>query len=203
MFAFVLAALFVGIPGSLVSAQSHATEPPPEGLAAAVFAGGCFWCMEPPFDVLDGVRETISGYTGGAEAEPTYQQVSAGATGHAEAVEVLYDPAVISYEELLEVFWRNIDPTTDDRQFCDRGRQYRTGIFVHTEAERAAALASKERIEADKRFAGPVLTEIEDAGPFYRAEEYHQDFYSKNPARYKSYRRGCGRDARLMELWGG
>jgi peptide-methionine (S)-S-oxide reductase len=173
-----------------------------EGLAKATFAGGCFWCMEPPFDELPGVVATTSGYTGGQRANPTYEQVSAGGTGHAEVVEVLYDPRQVSYEKLLEVFWRNIDPTVADRQFCDRGSQYRSAIFVHDATQRRLAEDSKRRLAEAGILPRPIVTEIVDAGPFSPAEEYHQDYYRKNPLRYKLYRRGCGRDARLAELWG-
>jgi len=169
-------------------------------LERATFAGGCFWCMEAPFDELEGVASTTSGYTGGRVEDPTYEQVSAGGTGHAEAVQVLYDPERVSYEELLRVFWRNVDPTDDGGQFCDRGNQYRTGIFFHSEEQRRLAEASKRELEG--RFERPVVTPIEAAGAFYAAEEYHQDFYDKSPIRYKVYRTGCGRDRRLEELWG-
>jgi peptide-methionine (S)-S-oxide reductase len=148
------------------------------------------------------VKAVISGYTGGPEKNPTYEQVSNHQTGHAEAVEVRFDPKVVSYEQLLKVFWHNVDPTTSDRQFCDWGKQYRTGIWVHDAEQRRIAEASKLEIEKTKTFSAPVLTTIEDAGPFYMAEEYHQDFYKKSPARYYSYRAGCGRDKRLKELWG-
>lgn len=183
--------------GAMVSATGFAGEP-----AVATFAGGCFWCMEPPFDHLDGVISTTSGYTGGKVKKPSYKEVSAGGTGHAEAVQVLYDPDRVSYQELLEVFWRNIDPTVVDRQFCDRGTQYRSAVFVHDEAQRRAAEDSKAALEADKPFDGPIVTEIVEASTFYPAEEYHQDYYLKNPIRYKYYRYGCGRDKRLEELWG-
>ncbi len=168
----------------------------------ATFAGGCFWCMEPPYDALPGVISTTSGYIGGRTVNPTYEQVSAGVTGHTEAVQVVYDPARVSYEKLLEVFWVNIDPTVRDRQFCDSGTQYRTGIFYHSDAQRKAAEASKAAIEKSKPFKAPIVTPIEMAGTFYPAEDYHQDYYVKNPVRYKFYRNGCGRDARLRELWG-
>jgi peptide-methionine (S)-S-oxide reductase len=174
----------------------------PPGQAAATFAGGCFWCMEPPFDDLPGVSATISGYTGGRKVNPTYEEVSAGTTGHAEAVQVVYDPKKVSYEKLLEVFWVNIDPTVKDRQFCDSGSQYRTGIFYADEAQRKAAEASKAAIQKSKPFKEAVVTPIEMAGAFYPAEDYHQDYYKKNPVRYKFYRNGCGRDARLKQLWG-
>ena len=178
-------------------------EPPPRvGLAVATFAGGCFWCMEAPFERLPGVGEVVSGYTGGPEVGPTYEEVSAGDTGHAEAVRVVYDPSVITYERLLEVFWRNIDPTTVDQSFVDHGHQYRTGIFVHTPEQRAAALASKRALEVANRFGAPIVTTIEDAGPFYRAEAYHQDFYRTTPVRYRSYRLGSGRDEYIERIWG-
>ena len=168
----------------------------------AIFAGGCFWCMEPPFDKLDGVISTTSGYTGGHQAEPTYTQVSAGRTGHTEAIRIEYDPAKISYEELLAVFWKNIDPTTPDRQFCDQGSQYRSGIFYRDEAQKNAAEKSLKTIQQTKPFDEPVVTELTSASTFYPAEDYHQDYYQKNPLRYKYYRYACGRDQRLKELWG-
>jgi peptide-methionine (S)-S-oxide reductase len=168
----------------------------------ATFAGGCFWCMEPPFDKLDGVIATTSGYTGGHQASPTYKQVSAGTTGHAEAIQVEYDPARISYEELLSVFWKNIDPTTADRQFCDHGSQYRSGIFYHNDEQKKAAEKSLNILNQTKPFDEPVVTEITPASTFYPAEEYHQDYYQKNPLRYKYYRFACGRDKRLEKLWG-
>jgi peptide-methionine (S)-S-oxide reductase len=168
----------------------------------ATFAGGCFWCMEPPYDKLPGVTQTISGYMGGRTAKPTYEQVSSGSTGHAEVVQVTYDPAKVSYEKLLEVFWVNIDPTTKDRQFCDGGSQYRTAIFYHDDAQRRAAEASKAALEKSKPFKEPIVTEISMAGAFTPAEDYHQDYYKKNPVRYNLYRTGCQRDARLKQLWG-
>ena len=171
--------------------------------ATAIFAGGCFWCMEPPFDKLDGVISTVSGYTGGQLKNPTYEQVSAGATGHAEAVRIEYDPGKVSYERLLQVFWRNIDPTTPNRQFCDHGNQYRSAIFYLDEKQKQAAEASLQAIEREKKFPGGVVTQIVPAGVFYPAEDYHQDYYIKNPIRYKYYRFNCGRDKRLKELWGG
>ncbi len=171
-------------------------------LAKATFAGGCFWCMEADFDKVAGVVSTTSGYIGGRSPNPTYEQVSGGGTGYAEAVEIVYDPRKVSYEKLLEVFWVNVDPTVKDRQFCDVGSQYRTGIFVHDEAQRRAAEASKAALEKRKPFKAPIVTPIETATTFYPAEEYHQDYYRKNPVRYNFYRSGCGRDARLKELWG-
>jgi peptide-methionine (S)-S-oxide reductase len=171
-------------------------------LAKATFAGGCFWCMEPPFDAIDGVTATTSGYIGGPEDNPTYEQVSAGATGHAEAVEVVYDPSKVSYETLLEVYWRNVDPTVRDRQFCDVGRQYRTAIFAHDDVQKRAAEASKQVLEASGALKGAdIVTEIVAAGTFWPAEDHHQDYYVKNPLRYTYYRWGCGRDARLEALW--
>jgi len=186
-------ALILGLPaaGPVLAATQKAT-----------FAGGCFWCMEAPFDAIPGVLSTTSGYTGGRVANPTYEQVSAGRTGHTEAVQVEYDPAKVSYEKLLEVFWVNIDPTVKDRQFCDSGSQYRTAIFYHDEAQRKAAEASRAALEKSKPFKAAIVTPIEKAGPFYRAEEYHQDYYVKNAVRYRFYRSGCGRDNRLRELWG-
>ena len=169
-------------------------------LAKATFAGGCFWCMEPPFDALDGVVSTTSGYTGGHTANPTYEQVSAGKTGHAEAVEIVYDPRKVTYARLLEVFWRNIDPLTANAQFCDAGTQYRAGIFVHDATQRKLAEASKDA--AAQRLQKPIVTEITAASQFWPAEEYHQDYYKKNPIRYKFYRTSCGRDRRLEAIWG-
>jgi peptide-methionine (S)-S-oxide reductase len=171
-------------------------------LQAAVFAGGCFWCMEHPFDSLPGVVSVTSGYTGGAVKNPTYEQVSAGGTGHAESVRVVYDPAKISYAKLLDVFWHNIDPTVKDRQFCDVGNQYRSAIFYSTEEQRLTALKSKQALEKNKPFKGRIQTEIVPAGVFYPAEEYHQHYYKKNPIRYRYYRTACGRDKRLKEVWG-
>lgn len=183
----------------LVSSAAFAQQP---GMAKATFAGGCFWCMEPPFDKLPGVVSTTSGYTGGKKVNPTYQEVSGGGTGHTEAVQVVYDPKKVSYEKLLEVFWRNVDPTDAGGQFCDRGSQYRTGIFVHDEEQKRLAEASKAALAKNKPFKQPLVTEIVPAATFYPAEDYHQDYYTKNPLRYKFYRSGCGRDARLAELWG-
>ena len=171
-------------------------------LEKATFAGGCFWCMEHPFDALPGVVSVTAGYTGGQKKNPTYEEVSAGGTGHAEAVQIVFDPSKISYGKLLDVYWRNIDPTTKDRQFCDSGNQYRAAIFYHTEEQHRAALQSKEALEKAKPFKEPVVTGIVPAGEFYPAEEYHQHYYKKNPIRYKYYRTGCGRDRRLKELWG-
>ena len=172
------------------------------GLATATFAGGCFWCMEAPFDGLDGVVSTTSGYTGGQTKNPAYEQVSSGGTGHAEAVQVVYDPRKVGYERLLEVFWHNIDPLTPDAQFCDHGSQYRPAVFVHDETQRRLAEASKKALEDSKRLRGRIVAQIVPAAEFYPAEGYHQDYYKKNPLRYRLYRQGCGRDKRLRELWG-
>lgn len=171
-------------------------------LAKATFAGGCFWCMEPPFDKLPGVVATVSGYTGGHARNPSYEEVSAGRTGHAEAVEITYDPSRISYARLLEVYWRNVDPTTPDRQFCDVGNQYRTAIFYHDAEQKRLAEQSKAALAKSRPFPQPIVTEIVAAGEFTPAEGYHQDYYLKNPLRYKFYRYNCGRDQRLEELWG-
>ena len=169
-------------------------------VATAIFAGGCFWCMEPPFDALDGVVSTTSGHTGGQVKNPTYEQVSEGRTGHTEAIRVVYDPAKITYDKLLEVFWRNVDPLDGGGQFCDRGPQYRSGIFYQSEEERRLAEQSKEKVAS--RVSGRIATEITAAGPFYEAEAYHQDYYKKNPVRYKFYKWNCGRDQRLEKVWG-
>lgn len=173
-----------------------------DNIAVATFAGGCFWCMEPPFDKVDGVLSTTSGYTGGNIENPTYEQVSSGVTGHAEAVQITYDPGKVSYEQLLEIFWHNIDPTTPNRQFCDKGNQYRSGIFYHNEEQKKLAKQSLATLEKTKPFDAPVVTGITQASEFYPAEDYHQDYYKKNPIRYKFYRYSCGRDQRLEDLWG-
>ena len=182
------------------TAYSASQSTGPTETAKATFAGGCFWCMEPPFDKLDGVTSTISGYAGGEKKNPTYEEVSAGNTGHAEVVQVTYDPKKITYEKLLEVFWRNVDPLTPNRQFCDVGSQYRTAIFYHDETQKRLAEESKKALS--KRFKEPIVTEIVAASEFYPAEDYHQDYYTKNPLRYKYYRYNCGRDQRLEALWG-
>jgi peptide-methionine (S)-S-oxide reductase len=170
--------------------------------AVAIFAGGCFWCMEPPFDKLDGVLATTSGYIGGTKADPTYEQVTSGRTGHYEALQVEYDPARVSYEKLLEVFWRNIDPLDASGQFCDKGPQYRSAIFALDAGQRAAAEASKAALEKSGKLPGRIVTEILPPAKFYPAEDYHQDYYRKNPASYTYYRWNCGRDRRLERLWG-
>ena len=170
--------------------------------AVAIFAGGCFWCMEPPFDKLDGVLSTTSGYIGGTKADPTYEQVTAGRTGHYEAVQIEYDPARIGYDRLLEVFWRNIDPVDPTGQFCDKGPQYRSAIFALDEEQRKLAEASKAALDKSGKLPGKVVTEVLPAAKFYTAEDYHQDYYRKNPGRYTFYRWNCGRDGRLQQLWG-
>jgi peptide-methionine (S)-S-oxide reductase len=170
--------------------------------ATATFAGGCFWCMEAPFDGVPGVLSVTSGFTGGQKKNPTYEEVSSGTTGHAESVQVIYVPARVSYEKLLDVFWHNIDPLSANGQFCDRGTQYRSAIFYHDDGQRNAAEQSKRRLEEQPQFAGKIVTQIVPASTFYPAEEYHQHFYKKNPVRYHEYRTGCGRDRRLKELWG-
>jgi len=167
-----------------------------------IFAAGCFWCTEEAFEKLPGVISAVSGYTGGTVKNPSYQEVSSGRTGHAEAVEVTYDPAKVSYEQLLDVFWVNHDPTVKDRQFCDSGSQYRPGIFYLTDEQKRLAEASKAKWDKMKPFKQPILTEITKAGPFYPAEDYHQDYYKKNPLQYRFYVTGCGRYQRLDSLWG-
>ena len=168
----------------------------------ATFAGGCFWCMEPPFDHLDGVVSVTSGYTGGKKDNPSYEEVSSGTTGHAESVEIVYDPSKISYSRLLDVFWHNIDPTVKDEQFCDSGTQYRTAVFYHDAEQKKLAEQSKKMLADSKRLKGIIYTEITPASTFYKAEEYHQKYYKKNPVRYNFYRWNCGRDQRLKEIWG-
>lgn len=174
----------------------------PVSTATATFAGGCFWCTEADFDKVDGVISTTSGYIGGKTANPTYDSVSAGNSGHAEAVQVIYDPSRVTYSKLLEYYWRTIDPTTKDRQFCDSGNPYRTAIFTHDEQQKTLAEASKKALSGNKPFREAIVTEIANATRFYPAEDYHQDYYKKNPVRYKFYRLNCGRDARLKQLWG-
>jgi peptide-methionine (S)-S-oxide reductase len=187
-------------PAVQAAPQAKQAQQPGRQLAKATFAGGCFWCMEPPFDKLDGVVSTTSGYTGGAKKNPTYEEVSSGGTGHTEAVQIVYDPSKVSYAKLLEVFWHNVDPTVANRQFCDVGEQYRTAIFYHGAEQKR--LSEQTRAEVQKKLGKTVQTEIAAASTFYPAEEYHQDYYEKNPIRYKFYRNGCGRDARLKEIWG-
>ncbi|MEC4680072.1 MAG: peptide-methionine (S)-S-oxide reductase MsrA [Nitrospirota bacterium] len=194
-FAVLVIGGLIGVPYG-----SFADEPPPP--AKATFAGGCFWCMEEAFEKVEGVVSAISGYTGGQVENPTYEQVSAGGTGHTESIEVTYDPSKVTYKQLLEVFWRNVDPTTPNAQFCDHGNQYRTAIFYHDENQKQLIDESRQRVENSKTFPESIVTEIAPASVFYSAEEYHQDFYTKNPIRYKFYKWNCGRAQRLEQLWG-
>ncbi len=173
-----------------------------EGLKKAIFAGGCFWCMEPPFEKLDGVDAVISGYSGGDEKNPTYEEVSAGKTSHLETIQIVYDPSLVSYRELLEIFWMQIDPTDDGGQFADRGHQYQTAIFYGDEEEKRVAEESRDELARSGRFDKPIVTPIAAAGPFYPAERYHQDYYKKNSIRYKQYREGSGRAGYLRQTWG-
>jgi len=170
--------------------------------AKAYFAGGCFWCMEEAFEQVEGVIAVVSGYMGGTVANPSYEQVSGGSTGHAESIEVSYDPAKVSYQKLLDVFWRNVDPITPNAQFCDHGSQYRSAVFYGTDEEQRLSEESKAAIERSKRFSAPIVTQLTKASAFYQAEDYHQDYYKKNPLRYKYYKYGCGRAQRLEALWG-
>jgi len=206
-------AVILGLAAGLGFAAARAADDmmakPEDGMAMpagnteiATFAGGCFWCMQPPYDATKGVIKTVAGYTGGTLKDPTYHQVSDGGTGHAESVEVYYDPSVVSYQELLTIFWHNIDPLVKDQQFCDHGNQYRTAIFYHGAEQKKLAEESKAKLEASGKFQSPIQTEIVEAGTFYPAEDYHQEYYKKNPLRYKYYRWNCGRDQRLKYLWG-
>jgi len=187
---------------SPVAAQAPSVQAGKAATARATFAGGCFWCMEEAYEKVPGVIAAVSGYMGGQVKNPTYEQVSTGRTGHAEVVQVEYDPAKVSYAQLLEAFWRNIDPTQKDAQFCDHGTQYRSGIFYHDDDQKRLAEASRIALQKNKPFRGEIVTEITRAAEFYPAEGYHQDFYLKNPTRYKFYKSGCGREARLQQLWG-
>jgi peptide-methionine (S)-S-oxide reductase len=199
-FGYTCVALLVLLSVSTNSATGQATGS--GNLAKATFAGGCFWCMEEAFEEVPGVVSVTSGYIGGQVANPSYEQVSAGKTGHAEAIEVLYDPARVTYSKLLEAFWHNIDPLTPNAQFCDHGSQYRAAIFYHNDEQQKLAEASKQALVDAKRFNTPIVTEITMATTFYPAEEYHQDYYKKNPLRYKFYKYNCGRAQRLKEVWG-
>ena len=187
---------------ALVFAFGAASQAQAQATAQATFAGGCFWCTESDFDKVPGVISTTSGYTGGNVANPTYQQVSAKTTGHAEAVQIVFDPAKVSYQQLLARYWSSIDPTTLDRQFCDVGTPYRTAIFAHDATQLEAARKSLADLEKSKPFKEPIVTQIVPASTFYPAEEYHQNYHTKNPVRYNYYRQSCGRDARLQQLWG-
>ncbi len=199
-FFFLIAFLSLGCGVSHSKPSTIAAKAPPEGMSAAIFAGGCFWCMEKPFDVLDGVQSTTSGYIGGKIKGPSYKMVANHRTQHIEALRVVYDPQKISYDRLLEVFWRNIDPTQSDGQFCDRGHQYTSAIFYGSDAEKSKAEASREKIK--KQLNTEIHTDVRKATEFWIAEEYHQDFYKKNYGHYIRYRTGCGRDKRLKEIWG-
>ncbi len=192
--------LVISVLAVWLAAPLAAVTPQRSPHGVATFAGGCFWCMEGPFEKLPGVLSVTSGYTGGRAPQPTYEQVGSGTTGHAEAVQVVFDRQRVTYEQLLEVYWRNVDPLSANGQFCDRGSQYRAAVFFHDEAQRRAAEASKTRVQ--QRFLEKVVTEVVPASTFYPAEEYHQDYYRRNPERYQRYRTGCGRDRRLRELWG-
>ena len=196
----LLAITLAACAGSQASTPTQLADPIEEGQAVAVFAGGCFWCMEGPFEAMRGVVSVESGYTGGPEKQPAYMAVAKGQTGHFEAVRVVYEPDVVTYERLLKTFWKNIDPTQSNGQFCDKGDQYRSAIFVNGEVEMSAAKQSKESVAMtlDK----PIVTPILPVDDFWLAEDYHQDFYKKNPRRYRSYRAGCGRDRRLQQIWG-
>ena len=194
--------LVISMMGLSVILIASATVTAATNLEKATFAGGCFWCMEHPFDEIPGVMSVTPGYTGGHKKSPTYEEVSAGGTGHAESVQIVFDPARVTYEKLLDVFWHNIDPVAKDRQFCDTGHQYRSSIFYQNEEQHRLALQSKALLEKNKTFKEPIATEIVQATEFYPAEDYHQHYYKKNPIRYKFYRSRCGRDSRLKELWG-
>jgi len=204
----LLLALTVLVPTIAACQEKDTRQAPPVapdaklegGLRIATFAGGCFWCMEGPFEKLTGVVSVTSGFTDGAELNPTYSQVSSGTTGHTEAIQVVFDPQKITYAQLVDVFWHNIDPTVENRQFCDGGTQYRTGLYVHDAEQRAVAEASLVKVKA--QIKDPVVTPIKPAATFYPAENYHQDFYKTHPEHYLSYRTGCGRDARLQAIWG-
>ncbi len=203
VFSFLALILVKVNASSMNESRSQNTEAKMSGQSAiATFAGGCFWCMEPPFEKLAGVKKVVSGYTGGQTANPTYEDVSYGSTGHVEAVQIHYNPDQISYKDLLEVFWRNIDPTDAGGQFVDRGHSYITGIFVHNEEQRKLAEASKAELEKSKRFDKKIVTMISEAKEYYNAEEYHQDYYKKNPVRYKFYRHRSGRDQFIDKHWG-
>ena len=190
---FLAAAAAIVLGGSAASTSA-------QDLKTAIFAGGCFWCVESDFDAIPGVVDTVSGYTGGIQPNPTYEQVSAGGTGHIEVVQITFDPSIVSYAELLTAFWHSVDPTDPGGQFCDRGESYQTAIFVEDETQRA--LAEQSRAEAEASLGQKIVTPIEPAAPFFAAEDYHQDYYEKNPLRYKFYRWSCGRNQRVEEVWG-
>ena len=204
---FSIKALLIALMSAALFASQAAVAAPtpaaPKGFEKATFAAGCFWCVESAFEGLPGVVSALSGYTGGQSKDPTYEQTSEGNTGHAEAVEIVFDPNIVSYAKLLDIFWANTDPTDSNKQFCDRGSQYRSAVFTHTPQQAALASASKAKWQADPRFTGKTIhTELNAAGDFYAAEEYHQDYAARNPVRYKYYRSGCGRDKQLKKVWG-
>jgi peptide-methionine (S)-S-oxide reductase len=196
-----LAGLLLAMAANAANAATPTAPAATPGRATAIFAGGCFWCIEKDFEKLPGVIEVESGYTAGKTANPSYEQVSSGSTGHAEAVRVIYDPLKVTYPQLVEYFWRHIDPTVKDRQFCDVGTQYRSGIYWQNEAERKTAEASRDALLKSGKFK-TIYTELAPASTFWLAEDYHQDYYKKNPIRYNYYRKSCGRDARVEEVWG-
>ena len=201
--AAVVAIVMMGWVGGVGAKEKmRSGDPEAQKLEQATFAGGCFWCMQPPFDKTPGVVSTTVGYTGGTKLHPTYEAVCSGTTGHAESIEVVYDPATVRYEKLLDVFWHQIDPTTPNQQFADKGNQYRSAIFYHNDAQQRLALASKKRLEASGKFTKPIVTEIVPASTFYPAEAYHQKYYQKNYLRYKLYRIGSGREGYLKRTWG-
>ena len=202
LIAAVFFATFGTIGGGVLAGQETVSPPAPKGEAIATFAGGCFWCVESDFDTVPGVLRTISGYTGGTLIDPTYKQVTAGGSGHLEAVRIFFDPKKVSYGTLLEIFWRSVDPTDDGGQFCDRGESYETAIYANSAEQKRLAEASKGELQRSGVLKRPIVTPIQAAGPFYPAEDYHQDFYKKSSLRYKIYRYGCGRDARIRKLWG-
>ena len=199
----VMCAVLFSLPVQAQDDRPAALPKAPAGSAIATFGAGCFWCAEQAFDAVPGVIFTTSGYMGGRIKNPTYKQVSTGGTGHNEVVQVVYDPAKVSYAKLLDAFWRNIDPTQFNGQFCDHGSQYRSEIFYHDDDQRKTAEASRAALAKNKPFTGEIRTLITRAAEFYPAEEYHQDYYRKNPLRYKYYKTSCGREARLNELWKG
>ncbi len=204
-FKIILAILLIVIIGVIFAGKKQMTASNKEientDLEKATFAGGCFWCMEPPYEYLDGVAEVMAGYTGGDKEDPTYEEVSSGRTGHLEAIQILYDPSKVTYGELLEIFWQNIDPTDQGGQFTDRGAQYKTAIFYHNEEQRNLAERSKADLERSGKFDRPVVTEIRPAAKFYKAEDHHQDYYAKSPVRYNLYKAGSGRDAFIKRTW--
>ena len=202
MFRFIASALGALVLFAFAAAAQTQPSEPGQKLEVATFASGCFWCTESDFDKVKGVAETTSGYMGGTTANPTYRQVSAGGTGHAEVMQLKYDPSQVSYKDLLDVYWHNVDPLDGTGQFCDRGDQYRPAIFYHSEEQKRLAEESKAALEKSGRFGQPIAVEITAASAFTPAEDYHQDYYTKNPIQYFIYRHGCGRDARLEALWG-